>query len=395
LWSFVFLLCAGLGVGIALLLTPVGKGQFEGTIASHIRKAIEVRQDPDLIFENKPRVNLVFLGRDRDYDDRGRVMNTLGRTDTILILALEKDLKQATLVSIPRDMLVRIPGHGSQKINAAHSLGGPALTMQTLRESLGIHVDHYALFKFEGFKKAVDAVGGVDIDVPKDMEYHDNWAHLHISLKKGWQHLDGAKAHGFVRFRHDRMGDLGRIERQQTLAKTLAKKMLSPSMVFKLPSLVNMVSECLETDMTEKQLLSLAFFMQKVKMDAIKTEVLPGTWVSPYLVPQQSKSEEILARVFGNTFDKTAWDVHVAQMPSSHVRSRNSKKKKSKEEEPVNDDAIQPENISPDASSPPGSPENMPAQPVPSDGGTPPPPSGDSGAKPSDQGNQQKNGSTG
>lgn len=369
-------------------MMPTGKG-FDGTRRRLFNDVITLwraKQDPFYIFDGRPRVNIVFLGRDRDYDNHGRVLNTRGRTDTILIVALERDFTankaNVALLSIPRDTLVRIPGHGAQKINAAHSYGGPALTLRTLKESMGIHVDHYVVFKFEGFKKAIDAVGGVDIEVPQDMHYDDNWAHLHIHLKKGWQHLDGAKAHGFVRFRHDRKGDLGRIERQHMLARALAKKMLSPSMLRRLPNLTATLRECIETDMTDQQLASLAFLVREAKLDALKTEVLPGTWVSPFLIPQRRRAEEMLARVLGDTFDKTAWDIHVAAAPPRPTRV--SKKEKDKDAarlpEPVHDDAAPPE-VSPDM--PPGSPESGPAQPVPPDSGPKPP--SDSGSTPNGQ----------
>ncbi len=382
-------LCVGVGLGASVLMMPTGKG-FDGQnrrVIDKIGSLWRAHQDPFSIFNGRPRLNIVFLGRDRDYDNHGRVLNTPGRTDTILVLALERDFtaKKANvaLLSIPRDMLVRIPGHGSQKINAAHSFGGPEMTVRTLKESMGIYVDHYVVLKFEGFKKAIDAVGGVDIEVPKDMDYDDNWAHLHIHLKKGWQHLDGAKAHGFVRFRHDRMGDLGRIERQQMLAKALAKKMMSPSMMLKLPSLTSTLRECIETNMNDEQLTTLAFLIRKVRMEDIKTDVLPGTWVSPFLIPQRSKAKEVLARVLGDTFDETAWDIHVAAAPQRSART--GKKKKAKDAaplpEPVDDAITQPEHEPVDM--PPGSPESGPAQPAPPDGGTKPP--SDSGSTPNGQ----------
>ncbi|MCS6859822.1 MAG: LCP family protein [Abditibacteriales bacterium] len=377
-WGFLTLLCVGIGLCISVLMIPTGKGS-DGQERRLIHDALTLwraRQDPFYIFNGRSRVNIVFLGRDRDYDNHGRVLNTWGRTDTILILALERDFTtnkaDVALLSIPRDMLVRIPGHGLHKINAAHSFGGPDLTVRTLRESMGIHVDHYVVFKFEGFKKAVDAVGGVEIEVPQDMHYDDNWADLHIHLKKGWQHLDGAKAHGFVRFRHDRKGDLGRIERQHMLAKALAKKMMSPSMLRRLPNLTATLRECIETDMTDQQLASLAFLVRAAKLDALKTEILPSTWVSPFMVPQRRKAEEVLARVLGDTFDKTAWDIHVVTAPQRVARS--VKKRRASDTaslpEPVNDQVI-PAEGSPDM--PPGSPESGPAQPVPPDSGTPPP----------------------
>jgi anionic cell wall polymer biosynthesis LytR-Cps2A-Psr (LCP) family protein len=260
--------------------------------------------------------------------------------------------------------------------------------LETLRESLGIEVHHYLVFKFEGFKRIVDAVGGVELDVPKDMDYEDHWANLSIHLKKGWQHLDGAKAHGFVRFRHDTMGDVGRIERQQMLAKALAQKMKNPSTWKHMPRLLQTLRECVETDLSEDQLASLALFSKGIDTNSFKTEVLPAEWFSPYMIIQPNNAEELLTRVFGFTFDKTSWEIHlIAQAPPSYhhddhdrpVRHPKKKSKRSRRSRKTVSSEAASEAAPPESDASAGSAESAPADPTPSGGGDQPSSSDDSG----------------
>ncbi|MCX7777628.1 MAG: LCP family protein, partial [Armatimonadetes bacterium] len=193
---------------------------------------------PDLIFAGRDRVNILLIGRDVDRDRYRRILPTHGRADTIIVVSLCRSERKAYILSIPRDTAVLINGHGLQKINAAHSFGGPELLVEVLRDQLCIGIDYYARTSFEGFKKIVDAVGGVWLYVEKDMNYDDNWGNLHIHLKKGWQWLDGEKAHQYVRFRHDAEGDIGRTKRQRKFLEALAVRLTSPSVLPRLPSII-------------------------------------------------------------------------------------------------------------------------------------------------------------
>src|SRR4051794_22580860 len=120
------------------------------------------------------------------------------RTDTIMVAHIPDNSTKPTLLSLPRDSQVKIPGHGTNKINAAFSLGGPALLTQTVEGATGLHIDHYAEIGFGGFAKIVDAIGGVDMCVDKDMSD----TYTGINIKAGCQSLDGRSALGFVRMRH-------------------------------------------------------------------------------------------------------------------------------------------------------------------------------------------------
>jgi LCP family protein required for cell wall assembly len=150
------------------------------------------------------------------------------RTDSIILVHVPQDGGKPALISIPRDSYVPIPGHGSNKINASFSIGGPNLLVQTVEQVTDVHVDGYVEIGFAGFASVVDSVGGVRICVPFNM----NDKKAGINLKKGCQVLDGKNALGYVRARYsDPRGDIGRAERQRQFLGAIMKKALTPSTV--------------------------------------------------------------------------------------------------------------------------------------------------------------------
>lgn len=143
------------------------------------------------------------------------------RTDTIMLLHLTSDRKNAYLVSIPRDTWVPIPGHGSAKINAAFSWGGPPLLVQTVEQFTGVRVDHFGAIDWDGFRSLTDAVGGVPVTIPQDS--YDSQQNVH--WKAGTQTMNGATALKYVRQRYGLPGgDLDRIARQQNFLRALMTK---------------------------------------------------------------------------------------------------------------------------------------------------------------------------
>jgi LCP family protein required for cell wall assembly len=145
-----------------------------------------------------------------------------GRTDTIMIV--HTGSKKTTLLSLPRDTFVPIPGHGRNKLNAAFAFGGASLLVQTVENVTGLHIDHYAEIGFGGFAKMVDAVGGVRICV--DAAINDGNAGLNIQA--GCQKLNGAQALGYVRSRKFANGDLERVQHQRQFLSALLSKVASP-----------------------------------------------------------------------------------------------------------------------------------------------------------------------
>jgi LCP family protein required for cell wall assembly len=151
-----------------------------------------------------------------------------GRTDSIILVHVPSGSGKPALISLPRDSYVPIPGHGYNKINAAFSIGGPKLLVQTIEQVTGVRIDGYVEIGFGGFASVVDSVGGVDICVPRNMKD----AYAGINLKAGCQTLDGANALGYVRARYsDPLGDIGRVARQRQFLSAIMHKALSPTTV--------------------------------------------------------------------------------------------------------------------------------------------------------------------
>lgn len=155
--------------------------------------------------------------------------NAVGRrTDSIILVHVPGGGGKPALISLPRDSYVPIPGHGSNKINAAFALGGPKLLVHTVEQVTDLRIDGYVEIGFAGFADVVDSVDGVRICVP----FHMNDKKAGINLRKGCQTLNGANALGFVRARYsDPRGDIGRAERQRQFLAAIMKKALTPSTV--------------------------------------------------------------------------------------------------------------------------------------------------------------------
>ena len=153
-----------------------------------------------------------------------------GLADVMLLMKFDPETKKVTMLSVPRDTRTEIEGHGIRKINAANVEGGPALTAKTVSNVLGgVGIDRYIRINVLGVGKLIDALGGVTVYVPKDMKYQDDSQHLYINLKAGKQHLNGDQALQLLRYRHDELGDIGRIQRQQIVIRALIDQTLNPA----------------------------------------------------------------------------------------------------------------------------------------------------------------------
>jgi polyisoprenyl-teichoic acid--peptidoglycan teichoic acid transferase len=220
---------------------------------------------------------LLVMGTDVNYENKDRNNTHGARTDTMMLVRISPGQKSVSLVSIPRDSKVYLAdNHGVDKINAAHSIGGPELAVKTVQEAFGIPVDHYMVINFRGVRDLVDALGGVSVFIEKPLRYTDNTAKLHINLQPGLQQLDGKTMEGYLRFRHDAMADIGRIRRQQQFVTAVAEKIKSPWIIAKIPSLVSLGTQYLQTDMTPDDLFRLVMLLKDIKLNAMKVSTLPG-----------------------------------------------------------------------------------------------------------------------
>ncbi|TBL69392.1 LCP family protein [Paenibacillus thalictri] len=226
-------------------------------------------------WEGKERVNVLLLGG----DSRGLKKNEVPRSDSMMVASIDPVTKKSYLFSILRDTYVKIPSYGEDRINTALALGGPDLAMKTVSDLLGIPIQYYVYTDFVGFIALVDAIGGIDLDVEKNMKYSDSEDdHIYdIDLKKGMQHMNGKTALQYVRFRHDALSDFARTERQRKFLQAVAQKMQTTSSLLKLPRILSSIDPYIETNITTTDMLKLGSLAYDVKADGIAGEQIPPT----------------------------------------------------------------------------------------------------------------------
>lgn len=206
-------------------------------------------------WEGTEPVNILLMG----VDARGVKKGEVPRSDTMLVASLDPVKKKFYVFSILRDTYVSIPNYDKDRINTAIT-HGPNTAMQTVSDLLGIPIQYYVYTDFQGFIKLVDAVGGVDYEVEKDMVYKTkaDGPEYDIDLKKGFQHLDGNTALQYVRFRHDATSDFTRTERQRGFLKAVADKVISTTSILKLPSILKQVTPYIDTNLSVDDMWKLA-----------------------------------------------------------------------------------------------------------------------------------------
>ncbi|MGL5206090.1 MAG: LCP family protein [Acidaminococcaceae bacterium] len=245
------------------------------------------------------KTNIVVMGVDERSEDSGR-------SDTLFVVMLDPKSNNISLLSVPRDTMVRIPGRGWDKVNHAFAYGGHKLTQQTVEEFLGIQINNYVIVDFRGFKDLVDAIGGIDINVEKDMYYEDPYDNLVIDLQRGRQHLDGAKAIQYVRYR-DEEGDIGRIKRQQHFMAAIYEKVTSTEILTKVPGLIKELVTMIKTDISITDMIKLAKAMNKTMKDqkGLHMAMVPGEPVYidevSYWVPDMTDLRAMMVDMQGAT----------------------------------------------------------------------------------------------
>ncbi len=197
-----------------------------------------------------------------------------GRADTIVLLSISPKNKDVLLLSIPRDTRVEIPGRGMDKINHAYAFGGEKLISKTISSFLDVSIHYYAVVDFNGFVNIIDELGGVEIDVEKEMYYVDKAGGVEINLYPGKQILDGEKSLQYTRFRYDKLGDLGRIKRQQKLALAVIKKMINFNSITKIPQITEGMKGYIETNIKVQDAIALANLFKGVNQENFKVETV-------------------------------------------------------------------------------------------------------------------------
>jgi polyisoprenyl-teichoic acid--peptidoglycan teichoic acid transferase len=296
-----------LGLGMLLLCSGLG------LLAALWSVSQAVQGSGDWLGQTQSRPpSILLLGIDRRADETGPA-----RSDSMILLGSQAEGGGAALLSIPRDLWVNIPGVGDQRINTALFFGhdpddagaGPRLAMRTVQQELRRPVDRYLLLDFATFVRAVDALGGIEIDVPApivDAEYPTpDYGVTTIRFDPGPQAMDGELALVYVRTRHSD-GDFSRSMRQLQVLQALAAKAIQPATWPRLPEFYRVLNEGVVTDLTPADwlaVLPLFSAMARGEVAAATLEDATTPWITPggawVLLPNGRAIEQIVTALFG------------------------------------------------------------------------------------------------
>jgi len=217
----------------------------------------------------KSKLNVLVAGYDSS-------INGPPRADTIIVASINLNTNKIGLLFIPRDTRVKVNGHGYNKINSAHAYGGIELLNETVEDFLNIKLDYYLETDIKGFEEIIDQMGGINIHINKRLRYVDKAGGVNINLPPGDVHLDGEKALQYVRYRGDKLGDIGRVSRQQKFIEALMKKATSPNIILNLPSIYNEVMDSVNTNIPIKDITPFVKLAKNANLNNLKTEMVPG-----------------------------------------------------------------------------------------------------------------------
>jgi LCP family protein required for cell wall assembly len=241
--------------------------------------------------EDSERTNVLVMGIDRRPGEA-----FISRTDTMMLMSINPENDTASILSIPRDLYVVLPGRGRDRINTAfvygsagnNPAGGAQLAMQTVEYNLGVSVDHYLLVDFGAVTRGIDALGGIDVNVPyniSDPTFPDmDYGFDPLFIPAGLQHFDGATALKYARTRHQD-NDFYRAQRQQQVVLAVRDKVLAlgpAELITQAPFLYQQLSQGIRTDLSLDQLIRLAKAASDVPSENIRNEVLDQNYVAGY-----------------------------------------------------------------------------------------------------------------
>jgi len=283
------------GVGIYYVVLQ-GRFHKSKTGGADVRQAITNKVDPGNPF------NILLLGCDKRAGDK------VYRSDVMILAHVNPQSKQIWMISIPRDYKVTLPGHGNQKINAAYAYGQESLAVKTVEDLTGQEVNHVMTIDFVGFENVVNAMNGINIDVPQriDDPLADYTGGKATVIDAGPQILDGAHALTLMRSRETYPDqDFTRMKMQQLFFKALVDQLASTSKS-QLLKVVDEASHYVSTDLSLTEIQNLAQVFKGVKSESLYTTTLPGNWVSPFVIPDEAGKATILNKFAAEEpFDST------------------------------------------------------------------------------------------
>ncbi|HKV68809.1 MAG TPA: LCP family protein, partial [Gaiellales bacterium] len=253
-----------IGIPVCFLLFAfwlyLGYRSFSNEIANankRLNKATLATLQPAGNILTSPQISLIMGS-----DSRGSSALSGARSDSILLVRTDPSHHLISMLSIPRDLDVQIPGHGTNKINASFAYGGPPLLIRTVDKFTGLGVNHMVLVDFKGFEDLIDSLGGVTIYNPYKVVSSQPFDGLYWHFAKGTIHLDGRHALAYARIRHTtnpRDSDITRTERQQRVVQALMKQLVTPSSLFNLPSIGRDLAKPLATDLSAPEILGMGW----------------------------------------------------------------------------------------------------------------------------------------
>lgn len=306
---------AGALLAMSLSTTPLMQSQLTEEEAAMFSQEDMAHTNLQLPKLTRP-VNILILGtkvltsdiEETPVIDLGyhATLNSLeGLSDVMLLVRFNPETQKLVALSIPRDTRALLEGYGYRKINDANLYGGPALGAKAVSQLAGgVRIDRYVRINVLGVEKLVDALGGANVYVPFDMKYQDDSQHLYIDLKKGEQHLDGSEALQFLRFRDRKLGDIGRIQRQQLLMRSLMDRALSLSTIPRVPKILSTIKEHIDTNLTIEELMALVGFAAPLDRQDTEMLLVPGEFSDPkqykasYWMPDLKAIDAMMAEHF-------------------------------------------------------------------------------------------------
>lgn len=296
----IVILSAGLALGYKIAANPLDKANKD-IDNDQIVKAQENLKATSPFTGDDP-LHMLLFGIDKTATTDATEEGNPTRSDVIMLLTIDPVSKRAQLLSLPRDTYVNIEGHeGKTKLGHAYAYGGEELAEKTVEDFLDVTVDYYATVDYNAVKRLVDAVGGIEVDIPFDYTYEDTYVvpHLYIDFKKGKQKLDGEDAVRYLRIRKIYENqDLDRIQTQQGFLMKLFDKVKSPRMIFKIPELIDLVLDNVETNLSYGQIAYLAkmgleFDKESIQMDTLVGENQRIGKLEYYVVDQETAREQL------------------------------------------------------------------------------------------------------
>jgi LCP family protein required for cell wall assembly len=234
------------------------------------------------------RINILFLGAD------ARTPQTQGYTDSINILSIDKNTKEVSILSIPRDTRVQIAGKGVDKINSAYAYGDINTTKETVENFLKVRIDYYVLVDFTDFKEMVDSLGGITMNV----EPHISAVRPELHGKTGVSKLTGDEALIYVRFRQDSESEGGRMKRHREAITALINEALNPSNILQAPTVLNQLRKNVKTDIPPLETTVIEKLITGFNIDNAKTGVVTGEYTHingiNYMIPDMNKTEKTI-----------------------------------------------------------------------------------------------------